>query len=270
MLCSLVAGAVDPQLPTVGETQPVQPPVGDQPVAPEVPNAETVAVAASAANIEAYPVQYADPSADPQQVMADPTLQNSQVQYSAGYMGYQQMSDPSMMHNYSYMANSYTDYMSMYHPSRMSRYPNTYASYQGYNYSYPHMPQMYDGHNMAAYATGSYPQQMLPGSTTSMMSSFTPPLPTDYKAPSFSTEPPQAKKPAAKSTAAALADAELPPLPQGAMPEQPKEKVDAPPKSEDGEQPPQPPTEVPDDDGSDRMVTDQDEPSDNFSEDVNR
>lgn len=266
---SLVTGAVGPQFSSLNETQPTQPSIGDQP-ATEIPNPEAVALAAPPTGVEAYPVSYAEPGADPQQVVTDPTLQNSQVQYSASYMGYPQMSDPSMMHNYSYMANSYTDYMSMYHAGRMSRYPNTYASYQGYNYSYPHMQQMYDGRNMAAYATGSYSQQMLPGSTTSMMSNFTPPLPTDYKAPSFSTEPPQAKKPAAKPNAVALADKDLPPLPEGAMPEQPKEKVDAPPKTENGEQPAQPPTEAPDDDGSDRMVTDQDEPSDNFSEDVNR
>lgn len=249
--------------------QTAQPSVGDQPPS-DISNAEAAALAVPPTGIEAYPVPYAEPGADPQHVVTDPALQNSQVQYSAGYMGYPPMSDPSMMHNYSYMANSYSDYMSMYHAGRMSRYPNTYTSYQGYNYSYPHMQQMYDGRNMAAYATGSYSQQMLPGSTTSMMSNFTPPLPTDYKAPSFSTEPPHAKKTAAKPNAETLAEGDLPPLPEGAMPEQPKEKVDVPPKSEIVEQPIQPSTETPDDDGSDRMITDQDEPSDNFSEDVNR
>ena len=191
------------------DNQSGQPSVVDQLPRPEMPNMEAGPLPAGApGSVEAYPVQYAEPGAGDQHVVGDPALQGGQVPYSAGYMGYPQMSDPSMMQNYSYMANStYSDYMSMYHTGRMSRYPNTYASYQGYNYSYPHMQQMYDGRIMAAYASGSYPQQMMPGSAF-MVGNFAP-LPTDFKAPAFSTEPPQPKKPATAKLKA-LAESELP------------------------------------------------------------
>lgn len=171
-------------------------------------------------------------------------MQNNQVQYpAANYMGYPpQMSDPSMMsHNYSYMtANSYSDYMSMYHTGRMPRpYANAYAPYQSYNYAYPPMQQMYDGRSMPGYPAGTYPQQMLPPTPPlppghpmghTQMNNFNPPLPADYAAPSFSSEPPNPKKNENRKqndeiNANLLSENDLPPLPDE-MPEPSKEISD--------------------------------------------
>ncbi len=238
---------------------------------------------------EAYVSQPADSDAKISQAVADSTLQNSPVQYSAAnYMPYTtQMNDPSLMPpNYPYMtAAGYADYVStIYHTGRLPRqYQNAYAHYQNYNYPYPQMQQMYDGRSMAAFPPAGYSSQMLPPTPPLPRShqlghapskNFTPPLPSDHLAPSFSSEPPRAKKAQGRPNdkeinSSLLSESDLPPLPEDAVPERPKERASEDEQTHDdsfcASQPDDADTAEED---PDRMLTDS--AGENASEDVNR